>query len=1759
MAVFDHALPAIVVDEEPTVNPAISIDPGYGEDKKLIPIEVPMEERPAPIPPQVAESRASKFKYGLDAILKKSKDEIFSDITQGQEGYLRLQAAGEIDQRKREQTEKVINAVIGSKGGPLTVEESFGIQQIIDNMNQKTDPSSVLEESYAKTFMDTFDTMASKNPNSTPAQVKQHAPHLIAEMQAGHGDRIKKREFAVTLSENIDSEIAEQGWLPWGVDLVKQAVPTYTDIKLRGNVPGVGVTEGIGLGPNLEAQRKELLRLPFPEYKAKLTAIAEGLRKDNPQMASTFVKAVVGMSVDDVFINSSVLPLDVAGIGLGKLAVKGLKTLRPEAVKQTEKAVIDIAKEAANPNASKSTVEAASGDLEAAAVTRVTTSNVWEAIGTGRTANDVVERQVLNGEKQATVDAVDALSQTLRADETFVAEKPGRYGQEIVNRIVESSRDITQKLFQAVREVSKIDRLPEIMSNEVAVKAILESIKKTYTGINNAVIHMGKPYREPIANRYLVDMHLGRPDGTYFKDEDVAKNFIEAQGLADAKIVKGDKVEYTLAGAKSKKIDKDIEGAQRIINKNVQKMNNKGLSEADRAKAAEQVSLAEDYITDLKSQKSALDASSQVATVEQQGFGYYIKITKPINETDAVVRSFIAETTNTKIPEGVIARFINGSPLGKLRTPEETLSLAERQNRLTATYSPSVYFDLMRQNAPTLDKVLSPRFGKGRNRRKEFERILKEAQRMKDPDFPEDPPGYFFKSPEELEETYLRIHNRLPDKDEIVAYFEFKRGMEMDRVFRNVAEVRNQSRVGAETHKIATVDDTGATVYSTEFSAVTRKKLSAADDNILIMGEKSGEARVRSLQGMSKKERDELQKEIDSGAYRFLEVYAPEHKPLKGFEGLTERERVRYVLAKTVETRELEWNQVPRRGGGHMEADYDFYLKQASVTWDEVGKRWWYEGDTTLMPIQVSAMGKKVANHLNRVRKLLQDKDEAGAMAYSNKNLHIDWDEVRSWFHGRTDDAGKKIPPRLSLREPIQLLRKNENIQSIDKDLERRFAGELAGTVHSNFKNGLKEGSLSRQSQVEYNVQRDAFDLITLTDEGTRNNPLYKIAPAELVDPITTMNRGLSRIAKSNFMDDYKTMSVEHWLKQASKYLEASDQEIWHAPFFHFHEAKFKKNAPVEVVNALKTAKYHTEQLTGTPSSTDAMLHTWAQRAHDTLYTSLGAKNLSRLDTITPDWVLPVMKDPFGFMRSVVFHAKMGLYNIPQFVVQANNYTNIYGIAGPKYAAPGTVGAQLHFWSRVNSRPEIINHLDSLASKLSVPGASKWRPGEFKEAWEELRKTGFGNVGNEYATLDNPMSEKIITTSFGKFLDFGTTFFKAGERNSRYGAWYTAFKEFRDANPVGRLTEADRAGILQRADLLSINMSRASSSALHQGALSIPTQFYTYQIRLMELMTSNRISTNAKISLFWTNAAMYGIPMATGLSGLPVADYIRKRAMDGSYGERYVVGDKFLPTLFMEGLPSMIMAVATGGGDYQKGTFYDVGSRFGTKGLEFIGGLDRTDRSPLDMAGGAAWSVIKGTWEQSDGFRRAMMSFIKGDKETFPFVMEDVIDVGKEISTVNSAASVWAAAMTGRAISKKENYLADTTMAQALFKAAFGLKDQKITDIQTMTNYIKEISEGERTAEKQFEQEFRRGLLAKDDNELRHRHWTRAAAVLELLGYPEDRISDLVDKAMRNNESMVNKLNFDFYIKRAPDAVKQSGREAMERIQELDKKKTGEE
>lgn len=1674
---------------------------------------------------ETVERRSEKFKFGLNEILQKSKEELYQSLAVGEENQLRVTAASEIDKRKREISEKAIVQYTANKQGPLTREEADGIYTIIANMNEKTDPASVLEEAYAKQFMATMDRTAERNPDNVLNDAKKEDLVGVIKIQEEKSDLLTKREYAQTLSENIEDEIKNQGWVPFLADQAKMIVPLYTDAKLRGNAD-VSVFASIGLGQNLEEQRKALLRLPFNEYKIELDRISKNLREDNPTIAAEFVKSVVGMSVDDVFIKSATLPLDLAGTGIVKGSVGlGRKLIMRDIAKAAE----DIAKEAANPNASKSTIFDAAGDLKEAAIVKATTNAVTQD------TSDATRR------------ALESLPSVLRADLADIKANPGRASQELVNRIEENTNTITSNLLDAVKNISKVERLPEVMATETAVRAIQENIKNTYTGIRNSILDVSKPYKEPVANTWLVDLKLGKNDGTYFTQRSVAENFIEAQGLRSGQIVETSDKTFRKEVIREAKLEKDIAKWSKDVESYKEQLKNPNLSpkkreELERYVSDEGIPM---HIAKHQEELSGLKTLKQTATVEQQGLGYYIKITKPINETDDVVRDFIATTKNTRMPESNVSQFVNGI-VGKIRTPEEVLSLAERQNRLTTTYTPSIYFNIMRENFKEIQKLQAGRFSLKHKRWKEWQRILEAGQDMIDPST--GLKGYFFKDIADLETNYQQILKRLPDEQEVAAYFEFKRGMEIDRIFRNLAIHRNQQRVGAETHKIVTLDENGARLESAEFNGVTKRSMPRGDDNVVIMGEKLGDERVVSLSRMAVKEKDEFDELIKKGQLKAIELYDPELRSLNGFGSKIKDNRIRYVIAKNVDTRELDWNHIPRRGGGHVEYDYDFYIKQAKVSYDDVGKRYWYEGDVTLMPIQIQKMGENVTKHLNEVRKLLKDKNDDAARAYSNKNLHIDWETVSGWFKSGVDENGVFQSARLSLNEPIQILRKNETIVGKDKTLERRYS---LNSSDPNFKDGTKEGSLARQSQIQFTGERDAFDVFTLTDEGTRRNPLYKIAPAKTVDPISVLNRGLNNIARSNFMDDYKTMAVEHWLKQAAPYLKATDSEIRHAPFFHFEEAAFKPNADQSVVRNLEAAKFHIKSLTGVQSVTESILHSASQKLADSIYSNLGSK----ASALLPFHKMTTSKDPIATTRSLVFHSKLGLFNIPQFIVQAGNYSNILGIAGMRYAAPGTLGAQLHFWSRVNSSPQLISHLDSLASKMNLPGTSKWKPGEFTEAFEELKKTGFGNVGGEYAALDNPGANRLVTTGAQDVLEMGTYFFKQGERNAKYGAWYTAFKEFRDKNPIGRITPEDRAKILQRADLLNVNMSRASSSALHTGVWSIPTQFYTYQIRLMELFAGTRLTNVERARLFATNAVLYGIPMAGGLTGIPVADSLRKYAMENGY----VVGDDYFSSMIMEGLPSAIGAVISGEGNPQKGVWQDVGTRFGTKGFEFLGGLNRSDKTWLDVVGGPLWGLVKGTIEQSDGFTSAMVSMIKADGSAFPMVTEDIVDVFKEITSVNTAWRTIAAIESGRWISKKEAYLADTSAAQAIFSAVTGLKDQQINDIQTMNNSMRDRQEYEKEIEKRFLQEFKRGVLVHEENpEQAKKFWTRAQAFLVVGGYPERRINSLVSKAVQDNKSILDKMNFDFYVKKAPDKQKDIRMDAMKRTLKL-KEKRGEE
>jgi len=1167
-------------------------------------------------------------------------------------------------------------------------------------------------------------------------------------------------------------------------------------------------------------------------------------------------------------------------------------------------------------------------------------------------------------------------------------------------------------------------------------------------------------------------------------------------------------------------------------------------------------------------------------TVEQHGVGYKIVIRTPLRETDSVVRDLLVKDAITKElhPEAISTSsqtgwkaLFNGA-IGKFRGAEDTLALNDSVNRKIATYTQSLFKEWANQEAAYIRQITSGVIrtdpvtgedisllratgravvdkitGKVRQRKDEFIRTLNYARDAKDD---QGRPGYFFQTPGELDNFYQRTFGRSPDFAEHEAYFAFVRMVEGDRILREIAEFRNRARLGVEQFSIAARGPDGKPIKSDFFDGVRMNHLPGGDDVMMIMSRKMGEEKVINLGGaaIGPKQLQEIKEKIKRGELTVLRVYAPEYTPLRGFSDVAGNEHVRYILTDRFDAKPLEFNHVERRGGGHFEYDYDHYIKQAKMyhQWEHSTKgryRSVYTGDTTFMPVLNQAMGQDISRKLNVVRELLKKGDRAGAEAYTQAHLPIEFDELDKMFKPGRDANGKVTPPRLDINEPFQVVPKSKSILDLDKNLEERHGGKNV------FKDGTKSGSDNRQFQVAWNTERESFGVRHFDDVGSAGNPLYKYAPeAKMIDPITTMNKALNRIVNTVFMDDYKIYAVEHWLREAEPYLKASIGEIRTSPFYHFEastdKAAFKAGTDWETIQNLLSNRYKIKQFVGIPSSFDTAIQRAKELLVNAAYKTFGPEAnrgiFTKAVTIVPVKLLARVHDPITFMRSMVFHEKLGFFNPAQWLVQAQTYAAIWAIS-PKHSATGTFAAMLHQWARINASESILKALDEKATKMNFFG-SKWKPGEFREAFETLRKTGFEKVAGEYANLNTALKTDFIGNSFKSFLHAGTFFFQEGEKATRLGAWYTAFREYREANPLKTLTKDDIGKILQRADLLTMNMSRASSSALHSGVFSLTSQFITYQLRQAELFLGSRLGATtqermmARFRMVAMYSALYGLPFSVGITGLPFANSIRQEAIQRGY----TVGQNWFSTMIDQGIPAFIAALVTGKGDYQAGANPNIGGRYGAPGFTQFQDALKSDHAWYTMLAGASGTALLNTLGSLSPFWKATTSFLEPSNQdkTFKLKAADFVDLLKEISTVNQTWKLITAINTGKWMSKNENYVGDISAWGAAVYALTGMNPQQQDDAYLKADIKREEIAYQKSALKKFIKEYHRYLDAvrNGDPENAKQFAARANSILIGAGYPQDKIAQAMRIAVRDYNSQIDDEDFSFATKDTPQS-----------------------
>lgn len=1284
-----------------------------------------------------------------------------------------------------------------------------------------------------------------------------------------------------------------------------------------------------------------------------------------------------------------------------------------------------------------------------------------------RNATDTITKNLANVPADVRT-TLDDLPRTYIADIEDLAKGNAapNVSRELTGRVIDHTVKHVDNLMQVAGEMAKINRIPELTAVEGAIKANAEGLKRLYPGLANQILDFGQLRHDPFANVWSVDIQLGKSGAELFESRSVAENHIAAQRLTGA-------------------------------------------------------------------------------TVEQQGAKYYINIAKPLDETQDLVRNLFATTKNTRDPEGFFSSWF-----GFLRTPEETLSDSHRLARKIATYAPSGYLKMAKDEARFIQdlargvKSRDPITGGKqevmltgvKKRFNDWQSIVKLGRQLNDD---EGNPGRWFKSVAELNDKYLTHLKRLPDEVETQAYFAFKRFMNMDYVLRNAAVYKNMHRLGVEEHYIDMLSAEGTKITLPKLNGIRLRHLPGSDANIAVLGKKVGDEKVFVNGRGSPKLIEQLKEGIDSGRLTILRLYNDADRPLQGM-GRIGSERIEYVVAETVTQKPLNPMQLPRRGGGHWEYDYDFYIKQANVRAESIGSgnnrvfRHWYEGDTTIMPVQIRGMGQEVAKHLDVVRKLLADRELGKgweykasqlkeAKEYAEKHLHMDFSEIQQWFGVARDAQGKKIGGWLNLHEPIQVVPRNKVISGIDDGLEKRYQRILEdGSIKSTFVDGTRRG-LSAQNVVDFTGRRDAQDLLTPRNIGSTHNPLYDFEPATMVDPLPSMDRALSRIINASYMDDYKAFAVERWLAQNGKYLKGDVNDIRSAPYWYFQKAETRPGVDAKEVARINATRWQIQQLIGTSNIVDRMIQGAGQTMADAIYGATRSEKLA----IVPQHLLHTVTEVPQFMRSVAFNAKLGFWAVPQLWVQAQTFSVINGIAGTSHGIPGTAAAGMAMYARLNKNPKIMDKLDDIMTKIHLPGTVRWKPGEFKESTELMNRTGFGEVTGAYALIDDATGPKVVSSAIGDVLHAGQIFFREGERSVRYGAWHTAYREFRTINPTGRVTDHDLGKILERADLLSVNMSRASNSALQSGIFSVPLQFLTYQFRLAELMLGKRLTGIERARMIGWQAALYGVPGAVGATGLPLQEWMRKDAIENGY----VVGKDYMQTAWMEGIPSLLGGIVFG-------TNFNVGQRYGSSGMQVINEVLATDNTFLKMMGGASGSVIANSAQALHPYWMWLTNFMHEDDNKIGLTSEHLLHAFKEISTVQGVNKMLVAMHTGEVLTRKGAIAEkDVTPQGAVFRFISGLQNQNINESWSQSVSYKDQQNLEKAVGERFALEWRRGLrAAKDGNpEQAQEYHKNAKAMLRVGGVREDEVTDYIKRASEGYESMIFDIDTSYYLRNAPD------------------------
>jgi hypothetical protein len=234
--------------------------------------------------------------------------------------------------------------------------------------------------------------------------------------------------------------------------------------------------------------------------------------------------------------------------------------------------------------------------------------------------------------------------------------------------------------------------------------------------------------------------------------------------------------------------------------------------------------------------------------------------------------------------------------------------------------------------------------------------------------------------------------------------------------------------------------------------------------------------------------------------------------------------------------------------------------------------------------------------------------------------------------------------------------------------------------------------------------------------------------------------------------------------------------------------------------------------------------------------------------------------------------------------------------------------------------------------------------------------------------------------------------------------------------------------------------------------MSIPTQFWAYNVRMIEALTGKNFTGAQKLRLLGANMAMAGtagVPMVAGIVDMIKTHYGVEPEIDSMAGVLHRgLADYMIYEMF--------------GADVNVGERWGTGSWSSDLVRDIFGYSEFNNKTFADIAFGATYGITKGVLEPllGDALPVALrwMTHESGSEE-IDMTGDELMSMFRQISTVNHALQAWEVYNYGIFKSSKGKVLASDIPSEDAVFTAMGFSPNEMNEMTVMTGYMKQRQE----------------------------------------------------------------------------------------------------